>query len=177
MPKLHLQVPTPTVRGRCTLDELVRDVCLLLSSDPIRSEQQNAAGINDPHSCGTNLGEITLISPREVTTWSRHADLARGSAQTFGPQSVDTRNLPSEVLEFAYFNLSEESVQILQEAHKPTIHACYAVKVKRTSDGPSESIGSEYNPLLITFAESRVGVHFSAATGSRLAQHGACVSY
>lgn len=63
MPKLHLQVPTPTVHDWYTMDELVRDVCLHFSTPPsatLRGEEVEAT-INDPLSLGFNLVLTTLI--------------------------------------------------------------------------------------------------------------------
>ena len=61
MPELHLEVST--VHGQCTMDELVRDLCLHFSTSPAPSTcgKEDVTKVTDSYPSGLHLGQTALV--------------------------------------------------------------------------------------------------------------------
>lgn len=140
MPKLCLQIPTPTVQGQCTMDELARDICLCFSISPSTSlcGSQSTANVSNPHPSGFHVGQTTMVHHAIWTLSGSTSDTSQlavpskpGNSKVSKFQISQSCDLAHQVLEFEYLSLLQECVEILKESRRPTTRACYTPKWKR----------------------------------------------
>lgn len=141
MPKLRLQVSTPIVQRQCTMDELVRDICLRFSTSLIHSNSGSEAQANILHSNprSSHIGPSTVVH-HPVGALSSTSSKATSHIQsphkepwrdkTPRSQTSQPSDLASEVIEFGYLNLPPDCMNIIKETRRPTTRACYAAKWK-----------------------------------------------
>lgn len=60
MPKLRLQVPTPTAHMQCAMDQLVRDFCLCFYASPTTS-YAGVVDVTNPDPGGPHLSQAALV--------------------------------------------------------------------------------------------------------------------